>query len=230
MVGDTKVSLPILKDIMDRLGLPDPDLDPLEGLTFPSFQQAAKNYYAFEKERDAKGAAGGRAIWTSDHVMFFVNQRDAEAYYRFWKPREYRLRRQRQDYEVPFEISSYEMQWALVEEEARRVEASITYPPYHGNPTQSSFPAPSLSSSLSSGSAQAIHPHQSGPSYYQSQQPFPKGNKGKTSDLCCLACGKKGHSAREHMDAKFEPPIWARWFTQNGELVLGLKTGPERRL
>ncbi|KAJ3969321.1 hypothetical protein EV361DRAFT_951582 [Lentinula raphanica] len=54
MVGDTKVSLPILKDILDRLGLPDPDSDPIEGLTYPSFQQAAKNYYAFEKERDTK--------------------------------------------------------------------------------------------------------------------------------------------------------------------------------
>ncbi|KAJ3718817.1 hypothetical protein C8R42DRAFT_723343 [Lentinula raphanica] len=128
----------------------------MEGLTYPSFQQAAKNYYAFEKEHDTKGAAGGRAMWTSDHFMFFVNQRDAESNYCFWKPREYRLRRKRQDYEVAFEISSYEMQWALVEEEARRTEAFITYPPYHSNPVQPFFPV----SSPSSHAAQASHPSQ----------------------------------------------------------------------
>ncbi|KAJ3823179.1 hypothetical protein F5880DRAFT_1569114 [Lentinula raphanica] len=137
LIGATKTTLPVLKDITDQLGLPDPELDSTEGLSYPSFQQAVKNYYSFEKEHDKNGAEGTWAQWTQNHFMFFVNQRNAEAYYCFWKPREYCLRMERQDYDLGFEIGSYEMQWALVEEEARRHFDSTTlqgsYSPHHSS-------------------------------------------------------------------------------------------------
>ncbi|KAJ3843976.1 hypothetical protein F5878DRAFT_603285 [Lentinula raphanica] len=139
LIGATKTTLPVLKDITDQLGLPDPEVDSTEGLSYPSFQQAVKNYYSFEKECDKNGAEGTRARWTQNHFIFFVNQHNAEAYYHFWKPREYRLRMERQDYDLGFEIGSYEMQWALVEEEARCHFDSTTpkgsYSPHHSSDT-----------------------------------------------------------------------------------------------
>ncbi|KAJ3931057.1 MAG: hypothetical protein NXY57DRAFT_962100 [Lentinula lateritia] len=88
----------VLKDLLDRLNIRVPDLekaDEDEGLSLYEFQLASKNYFAFELSRDPDGQEGTRTNWTRQHFLFFNNQRDAEKYYRFWKPREYRLREER---------------------------------------------------------------------------------------------------------------------------------------
>ncbi|KAJ3804895.1 hypothetical protein F5876DRAFT_70247 [Lentinula aff. lateritia] len=192
----------VLKDLLDRLNIRVPDVekaDEDEGLSLYEFQLASKNYFAFELSRDPDGQEGTRTNWTRQHFLFFNNQRDAEKYYRFWKPREYRLREEHRLYNTKFDLTTYNMAWnRVVTDYERSLEAK---------PRQ----APNLSAAPSS------------------SKPFQKGNKGDSFDLCCLGCGKKGHSATDH-SSKHGSLLWARWIKGGKSFVLGLPQGEDKRI
>ncbi|KAJ3848641.1 hypothetical protein EV368DRAFT_86391 [Lentinula lateritia] len=154
----------VLKDLLDRLNIQVPDLENMdvdEGLSLYEFQLASKNYFAFELSRDPDGQDGTRTNWTRQHFLFFNNQRDAEKYYRFWKPREYRLREEHHLYNTKFDLNTYNMAWNhIVTDYERSLEAK---------PRQAQNHAPNFTPSGS--------------------KPFSEGNKGDSFDLCCLGCG-----------------------------------------
>ncbi|KAJ3841000.1 hypothetical protein F5878DRAFT_611419 [Lentinula raphanica] len=124
LIDGIKQEVITLQVLLDSLGISQSLDRHDEGLTYPQFQQAAKNYYLFETERDPSGEKGTRSIWTRNHFLFFTQQPETEQYYDLWKPRELDFRRDRQLYSKPFTLSSYELCWENVRSESRKQSAT----------------------------------------------------------------------------------------------------------
>ncbi|KAJ3817173.1 hypothetical protein F5880DRAFT_1493359 [Lentinula raphanica] len=110
-----KLTILLLSDVIEKLGI-----DPLKtasnkGLSYPKFQRAAANFFRFETSRDPKGEKGNRATWTQKHFLFFTNRPDAEDTYQIWKPKEYEMRIDRQNYNTAFDINNYCLAWNRVQ-------------------------------------------------------------------------------------------------------------------
>ncbi|KIK51843.1 hypothetical protein GYMLUDRAFT_64586 [Collybiopsis luxurians FD-317 M1] len=71
----------VLKDLLDKLGILKTAGRPDEGLMYPQFQQAAKNYYLFETERDPDSENGTHSAWMCNHFLYFMRQPETELYY-----------------------------------------------------------------------------------------------------------------------------------------------------
>ncbi|KAJ3709867.1 hypothetical protein C8R42DRAFT_598012 [Lentinula raphanica] len=110
-----KTTILLLSDITEKLGIDRAKTTSSEGLSYPKFQRAAANFFRFETERDPKGKEGNRLKWTQSHFLFWMNCPDAEDTYHIWKPREYEMRVDRQNYNTAFDINNYCLAWNRIQ-------------------------------------------------------------------------------------------------------------------
>ncbi|KAJ3829446.1 hypothetical protein F5880DRAFT_397983 [Lentinula raphanica] len=110
-----KTTILLLSDITEKLGIDRAKATSNEGLSYPKFQRAAANFFRFETERDPKGKEGNRSNWTQRHFLFWTNRPDAEDTYHIWKPREYEMRIDQQNYSTAFDINNYRLAWNRVQ-------------------------------------------------------------------------------------------------------------------
>ncbi|KAE9403808.1 hypothetical protein BT96DRAFT_973589 [Gymnopus androsaceus JB14] len=139
-----------LASLLTHFGI-DPK-DPLDGLSFNDFRQAGRNLWCFECERDGTpDGSGTRSTWTRNHFGFWDSKPDAELMYKYWKPKEWKLREERYTYSLAFDLQDYREEWSQTKSAAdidAKLEALRSG--YLANTASSSKPAAAATLSSSS--------------------------------------------------------------------------------
>ncbi|KAF9059564.1 hypothetical protein BDP27DRAFT_1371360 [Rhodocollybia butyracea] len=110
----TTVSTYDIAKLCNKLGIPK-ESGKLEGLTFSKYQEASKNYYAFEVMCTKGRVNSVQANWYAWHFQFFLRKPDSKELYPFWKPIEFDLCQQRILHPTPFNIEIYRGAWLKAE-------------------------------------------------------------------------------------------------------------------
>ncbi|KAJ3991744.1 hypothetical protein F5050DRAFT_1097250 [Lentinula boryana] len=185
--GEPNASILDLIAILSHFGI-DPK-DPLDGLSFNEFRQAGRNLWQFEITRDGiEDGSGTRASWTKAHFGFWDSKPEAEALYRYWKPKEWKMREERFTYSLIFDLQDYRDEWSQTKSAA---DTDVKLEAFRSGSLTKSSNLRGLPGASSTGSL----------------APFPSGSKGKSgSTSCCLGCGIRGHSVGDCSSGKF---LWA---------------------
>ncbi|KAJ3979255.1 hypothetical protein F5890DRAFT_1569451 [Lentinula detonsa] len=185
--GKPNTSILDLIAILKHFGI-DPK-DPLDGLSFNEFRQAGRNLWQFEIARDGiQDGSGIRASWTKAHLGFWDSKPEAEALYRYWKPKEWKMREERFTYSLAFDLQDYRDEWSQTKSAA---DTDVKLEVLQSGLSTKSYNSPRLLGAPLTGSS----------------TPFPSGSKGKSgSTSCCLGCGIRGHGVGDCSSSKL---LWA---------------------
>ncbi|KAJ8089817.1 hypothetical protein PM082_018393 [Marasmius tenuissimus] len=79
----------------------------LKGLTYSQATKALDNWWGFEIKREGRNERAFHAKWAQRHTEAFESFPEPEETYHWWKPEEYRIRKERFQYSWTFDEMSY---------------------------------------------------------------------------------------------------------------------------
>ncbi|KAG7089423.1 hypothetical protein E1B28_011109 [Marasmius oreades] len=198
--SDKKTTILDLDDLLGKLKVKTDD--PFEGLPDAyDCIEAMEGLCRFESIRDSKGEKGIHYKFMHAHCLYFKNKPDSKKYYKWWKPVELELRQRRFESMVKFSRPAYDDQWILMQAKADAEMAS-----------ESKWAE--LELRMARHCEEDVRKRKSYPNRDDDsrdsrfRRPFQSGNGGNSSsDLYCIACSRRGHSAKTHSTSD-PSPLW----------------------
>ncbi|KAG7092810.1 hypothetical protein E1B28_009126 [Marasmius oreades] len=199
--SDKKATILDLDDLLSKLKI-KPD-DAFEGLPDAyDCIEAMDGLCRFEAIRDSKGEKGIHYMFMHAHCLYFKNKPDSKKYYKWWKPVELELRQKRFESMVKFSRQAYDDQWILMQAkadgemaaEARWADLEAKMARFREDESRKRRSYPNRDDDSKD---------------FRTRKPFRSGNGGgPSSDLHCIACSLRGHSAKTHSTSD-PSPLWA---------------------